>query len=236
MMTSIPNVPTFTITKISTQSKDYVSNNDKDKNGTVDFTEFQQAGGLTGQVKSNLSPENLKAVYMSFAGSDGLDARDYGQALAYIDSIKGKDDPGYGDGTITQAESDAFYKEISEIAQPELYDENAQPDLEFGNALNYSRITNFGSDLGLDAILPLGAAQTKDLARLDELEAASDAETVNTTIDIVKVTPNSDTLLKALRPLVVSLLSSKEVQSNPEMVQLMMTLFLSLIQATQEAV
>ncbi|XVJ52244.1 MAG: hypothetical protein HEQ32_09325 [Vampirovibrio sp.] len=222
MMTSIPFNPTFTITKISTQSKDYVSNNDKDKNGVVDFAEFQQAGGLTGQVKSNLSPENLKAVYMSFAGSDGLDDRDYGQAILYIDSIKGKDDAGYGDGKITQEESDAFYKEISEIAQPELYDKKAQPDLEFGNALNYSRITNFGSDLGLDAVLQLGTAQKKDLAHLEELKAASDAETVNTV-------SNSDTLLKALLPLVVSLLSSKEVQSNPAMAKLVITLLLSLI-------
>ncbi len=110
------NAPTFKINKLSTASKNYISTNDTNKDGVVDFKEFKFSGGLTGNVKSRLKPENLKSVFTSFAGSDAkLDIREYGQALLYIDSRSEKDDPDYGDGTITQAESDKFFEELEEV-------------------------------------------------------------------------------------------------------------------------
>jgi hypothetical protein len=189
------NAPTFKINKLSTDAKNYISTNDANKNGGVDFNEFQAAGGLTGDVKSKLSVENLKAVYTSFAGSDNLmDAREYGQALVYIDSRSAKDDADYGNGTITQAESDKFYQELEDVNQG---------DAQFGALLNYKNITSQGTALGLDAILPLGTAQTNNLAQADTAVEASDAQSTS-------LANNSQDLLTSLLPVLTGLTSSPE--------------------------
>jgi hypothetical protein len=183
------NAPTFKINKLSTDSKNYISTNDTNKDGGVDFNEFQAAGGLTGDVKSKLSVENLKAVYASFAGSDAkLDAREYGQALVYIDSRSATGSADFGDGTITQAESDKFFQELQEVNKG---------DAQFGALLNYRNITSLGSTLGLDVILPLGIAQRKELTEANNAINASD-----TKIRYLKVLVN---FLQNLSPVLTNL-------------------------------
>ncbi len=225
MITSNPasnNAPTFKINKLSTDPKNYISTNDTSKDGVVDFNEFQAAGGLTGDVKSKLTPENLKAVYASFAGSDKLmDVREYGQALVYIDSRSAKGSADYGNGTITEAESDTFYAEIEDVVKGNKSSLSVlTPDeLAFGNSLNFKNITTFGSAAGLDAILPLGTAQTQDLAQTDTAVKASDAQSMSLAKD-------SQDLLKTLLPVLTGLSSSSQGLGQDKMKIVLMLILL----------
>jgi hypothetical protein len=219
--------PTFKINKLSTDAKNYISTNDTSKDGVVDFNEFQAAGGLTGDVKSKLTPENLKAVYASFAGSDNLmDAREYGQVLVYIDSRSESKDPDYGNGTISQVESDKFYDEMVEVITadvkgkpPRKIEDLSSDELAFGNGLNYKNITTHGSTLGLDAILPLGTAQTQDLAKTDTAISASDAQSTS-------LATQSEDLLKDLFPVLMGLSSSPQSLGQDKMKIVLMLILL----------
>ena len=195
----------------------------------MDFNEFQVAGGLTGDVKSKLSTENLKAIYASFAGSDNrMDAREYGQALVYIDSSSAKDSADYGNGTITQAESDKFYDELVDVVKGKKasVSELAPDELAFGNGLNFKNITTHGTVLGLDDILPLGTAQTQDLAKTESAIKASDAKTTT-------LANESQDLLKSLLPLLQGLMASSQGLGQDKM-QMVLILIVLLVTMSQQ--
>jgi hypothetical protein len=57
--------------KLDVQAKDYIKHNDQDKDGNLDVDEIIESGGLTGDVKTELTAEQLKGLYALMAGPDG---------------------------------------------------------------------------------------------------------------------------------------------------------------------
>jgi hypothetical protein len=203
---------------LSTQAKDYIKTNDANNDGTLNFTEFKEAGGLTGDIKANVSDTILEKLYISFAGNDKkLTAREAAQAWLYMDSI-GDDEADKNDFVITQAQSDAFYDELKEIALPELANPNAKPDLAHGSELNYDRIRAVGELAGLTRIL--GAADNQKTA--DDIAKTSKA-------DSTKLVSETKASLKQALPILRTLLENNTKISPEQKKQ--MTLILYLVEA-----
>jgi hypothetical protein len=86
--------------KIPTQAKNFIAKYDTNKDGVLNFDEYQQAGSLTDGLKSTVSsPELAKALFAMYAGPSGtLNAAEWARSTVNMD-----DDL---DGKITQAELD----------------------------------------------------------------------------------------------------------------------------------
>jgi hypothetical protein len=86
--------------KIPTQAKSFIAKYDTNKDGVLNFDEYQQAGTLTDGMKSTVSsPELAKALFAMYAGPSGtLNAAEWARSTLNMD-----DD---FDGKITQAELD----------------------------------------------------------------------------------------------------------------------------------
>jgi hypothetical protein len=86
--------------KIPTQAKNFIAKYDTNKDGVLNFDEYQQAGTLTDGMKSTVSsPDLAKALFAMYAGPSGtLNAAEWARTTVQFD-----DDM---DGKITQAELD----------------------------------------------------------------------------------------------------------------------------------
>jgi hypothetical protein len=86
--------------KIPTQAKNFIAKYDTNKDGVLNFQEYQQVGSLTDGLKSTVSsPDLAKALFAMYAGPSGtLNAAEWARSTVNMD-----DD---FDGKITQAELD----------------------------------------------------------------------------------------------------------------------------------
>ena len=194
---------------LSTQAKDYIKTNDANNDGTLSFAEFKEAGGLTGDIKANVSDAVLQKLYISFAGNDKkLTAREAAQAWLYMDTL-GDDEADKNDFVITQAQSDAFYDELKEIALP---------DLAYGSELNYNRIRGIGEVAKLTKIL--GTADNQQTA--DDIAKTSKADTI-------KVVDQTKVALSQALPILRTMLENN-TKITPEQKK-QMTLILYLVEA-----
>ena len=86
--------------KIPTQAKNFIAKYDTNKDGVLNFEEYQQAGTLTDGMKSTVSsPELAKALFAMYAGPSGtLNAAEWARSTVTMDDNF--------DGKITQKELD----------------------------------------------------------------------------------------------------------------------------------
>jgi hypothetical protein len=86
--------------KIPTQAKNFIAKYDTNKDGVLNFKEYQQAGTLTDGMKSTVaSPKLAKALFAMYAGPSGtLNAAEWARSTTWMDEDF--------DGKITQAELD----------------------------------------------------------------------------------------------------------------------------------
>jgi hypothetical protein len=137
------NAPSFKLQKnsLDIQATDFITQWDANQDGVLDFNEFKQSDGLTGNVKTNIgSAELAQALWAVVAGPDGtLSAAEYSRALLGMDEN--------ADGVITQAESNKIKTQWATEA-------NEDPGT--ANVRIYNRNVALGTNAGLDTEFGLG--------------------------------------------------------------------------------
>ena len=95
--------------KIPTQAKNFIAKYDTNKDGVLNFKEYQQAGTLTDGMKSTVSsPELAKALFAMYAGPSGtLNAAEWARSTVVMDTDM--------DGKVTQRELDFATKAVQEV-------------------------------------------------------------------------------------------------------------------------
>lgn len=135
--------PTFKIEKdrLDIQATDFITQWDANQDGVLDFNEFVESDGMTGNVKTSVGNfDRAQAFWAVVSGADGtLSAAEYSRALLGLDENS--------DGVITQAESNKIKTQWAQEA-------NEDPGK--ANVRIYNRNVALGTQAGLDTKFALG--------------------------------------------------------------------------------
>jgi hypothetical protein len=169
--------PAFKIQKnsLDIQAIDFITQWDANQDEVLDFKEFKQSDGFTGNVKTNIgSAELAQALWAVVAGPDGtLSAAEYGRALLGMDQN--------ADGFINQQESDKIKTQWATEA-------NEDPGK--ANVSIYNRNVALGTKAGLDTKFGLGFEEKyaesleEDMSIKTEPAASTPAPSANRSTDV----------------------------------------------------
>jgi hypothetical protein len=190
--------PSFKIQKnsLDIQATDFITQWDANQDGVLDFNEFKQSDGFTGNVKTNIgSAELAQALWAVVAGADGtLSAAEYGRALLGMDQNS--------DGVISQAESDKIKTQWATEASEAPGNANVRI---------YNRNVALGTKAGLDTKFALGFEEK--YAKSLEEDESSDLNSTNpsTTNSIT----DSDDIVALLSSLGIDVTTTSRLEDTP---------------------
>jgi hypothetical protein len=190
--------PSFKIQKnsLDIQATDFITQWDANQDGVLDFKEFKQSDGFTGNVKTNIgSAELAQALWAVVAGPDGtLSAAEYGRALLGMDQN--------ADGVITQQESDKIKTQWATEA-------NEDPGK--ANVSIYNRNVALGTKAGLDTKFGLGFEE-KYAKSLEEDESS---DLISTDLSTTNSITDSDDIVALLSSLGIDVTTTGTLEKAP---------------------
>jgi hypothetical protein len=190
--------PAFKIQKnsLDIQATDFIAKWDANQDEVLDFKEFKQSDGFTGNVKTNIgSAELAQALWAVVAGPDGtLSAAEYGRALLGMDQN--------ADGFINQQESDKIKTQWATEA-------NEDPGK--ANVSIYNRNVALGTKAGLDTKFGLGFEE-KYAKSLEEDESS---DLISTDLSTTNSITDSDDIVALLSSLGIDVTTTGTLEKAP---------------------